>query len=353
MYFPESESKNGWKSLKNKKNINLEKLDIEINRQQVFFGNHPNSIVIIKDGCLVYEHNTFMTLPQSRFDVWSCTKSFTGLAWLLLLEEIRKDAKLKKPLIDLNTKVYRFLPKTFIKTDLRKKKITLHHLLSMTSGIPGESQGIFGLATKFNDGPFEFALGQCNNRYGKSISKLSHEPGKNWDYSDAGVAILSLLFFNIAKINIDEYLSEKILKPIGIENASWDLHGGGQYLGPYTSSHIGLHISSRDLSRFGFLLLNQGKWKHQQLIPSYIVKKLTTKSQNLNVNYGYQYWLNTDGRHWTDLPKNMFALEGYNSNRCYIFPQEKLIVTRVGAGPSEWNEQNFISNIYKVFYKKK
>ena len=102
----------------------------------------------------------------------------------------------------------------------------------------------------------------------KSISKLSHEPGKNWDYSDAGVAILSLLFFNIAKINIDEYLSEKILKPIGIENASWDLHGGGQYLGPYTSSHIGLHISSRDLSRFGFLLLNQGKWKHQQLIPS-------------------------------------------------------------------------------------
>ena len=62
--------------------------------------------------------------------------------------------------------------------------------------------------------------------------------------------------------------------------------------------------------------------------------------------------LNTDGRHWTDLPKNMFALEGYNSNRCYIFPQEKLIVTRVGAGPSEWNEQNFISKIYEIFYDK-
>ena len=351
MYFPESESKNGWKSIQNKKNINLEKLDIEINRQQVFFGNHPSSIVIIKDGCMVYEHNTFMSLPQSRFDVWSCTKSFTGLAWLLLLEEIRKEAKLKKSLIDLNTKVYRFLPKTFIQKDIRKKKITFHHLLSMTSGIPGESQGIFGLGTKFNNGPFEFALGQCNNRYGKSISKLAHEPGKYWDYSDAGVAILSLLFFNIAKINIHEYLNKKILKPIGIENASWDLHGGGKFLGPYTSSHIGLHISARDLSRFGFLLLNKGKWKDKQLIPSNIIKKLTTKSQNLNVNYGYQYWLNTDGRHWNNLPKQMFALEGYNSNRCYIFPTEKLIVTRIGAGPSEWNEQNFISNIYKIFKK--
>ena len=99
------------------------------------------------------------------------------------------------------------------------------------------------------------------------------------------------------------------------------------------------------------MLLNKGKWKNKQLIPSNIIKKLTTKSQNLNVNYGYQYWLNTDGRHWNNLPKQMFALEGYNSNRCYIFPTEKLIVTRIGAEPSEWNEQNFISNIYKIFKK--
>ena len=46
--------------------------------------------VIIKDGFLIKEHYSFMTLPGSRFDVWSCTKSFTGLAWLLLLEEIKK-----------------------------------------------------------------------------------------------------------------------------------------------------------------------------------------------------------------------------------------------------------------------
>ena len=69
--------------------------------------------------------------------------------------------------------------------------------------------------------------------------------------------------------------------------------------------------------------------------------------QKLNENYGYQFWLNTDGTHWLSLPKNMFALEGYNSNRCYIFPTEKIIVTRIGAGPSEWNEQNFITNIYR------
>ena len=40
---------------------------------------------------------------------------------------------------------------------------------------------------------------------GKSLDKLSSEPGKIWDYSDAGVAILSILFFTIAGQNIHEY----------------------------------------------------------------------------------------------------------------------------------------------------
>ena len=48
MYFPESESKNGWKSLKNKKNINLEKLDIEINRQQVFLEIIQTALLLLK-----------------------------------------------------------------------------------------------------------------------------------------------------------------------------------------------------------------------------------------------------------------------------------------------------------------
>ena len=69
MYFPESESKKGWRFLKNKKKINIEELNTEIKRQQVFFGNHPNSIVIIKDGFVVHEHNSFMTLPLSLIHI--------------------------------------------------------------------------------------------------------------------------------------------------------------------------------------------------------------------------------------------------------------------------------------------
>ena len=51
-----------------------------------------------------------MTLPGSRFDVWSCTKSFTGTAWGLLLEEGRKGTLPNNLKIDLDSPAYSFLP---------------------------------------------------------------------------------------------------------------------------------------------------------------------------------------------------------------------------------------------------
>jgi len=41
----------------------------------------------------------------------------------------------------------------------------------------------------------------------------------------------------------------------------------------------------------------------------------------------------------------MFALEEYNSNRCYVIPSKDMVVVRVGVGPNQWNEQLLISNI--------
>ena len=355
-YFPDREIEGGWRLIptdhsSKMANIDFNFIELEIKRQQLFFGNHPQSIVIIKDGYLVYENHSFMTLQQSRFDIWSCTKSFTGIAWMFLLEEIENNKSSKNLDIKLETPIYNFLPKDFIKNDSRKKNINLHHLLSMTSGLKGENNDIYGLVTGPQNGPFEFAIGKCENRYGKSVDILSSEPGKQWGYSDPAVALLSFVFFEITKKNIHEYLYEKLFRIIGIENASWDIHGGGNFLGPFTSSHVGLHISARDLSRFGYFMLKKGQWNNINILSSDYIDRATTKSQNLNSSYGYQFWINSDGLRWPSLPRDTYALEGYNSNRCYIIPSYDLIITRIGSGPSEWNEQNFVNNIFKSFKK--
>ena len=94
-YFPNTEPECGWRLIPVYKvskliNIDFNFIELEIKSQQLFFRNFPQTTVIIKDSYLIYENHGFVTLLQSRFDIWSSTKSFTGIAWVLLLDEIVK-----------------------------------------------------------------------------------------------------------------------------------------------------------------------------------------------------------------------------------------------------------------------
>ena len=242
-YFPLPESEGGWRLLDKEidksvaSNINYEQLNQAIEEYKLFFDNVASGVIVIKDGLLVKEHYSFMTLPGSRFDVWSCTKSFTGIAWGLLLEESKNGTLPNNIQVNLDSFAYSFLPDSFKITDKQKEKITIGHLLSMTSGIPGENQLIFGIPPRDNNGPFEHALGYQENRYGYKTDKLISEPGTFWDYSDPAIAHLSILFKIIMRREMHEYMQDKVFSRIGIENASWDVHGGGPFIGPHTSAH--------------------------------------------------------------------------------------------------------------------
>jgi hypothetical protein len=71
----------------------------------------------------------------------------------------------------------------------------------------------------------------------------------------------------------------------------------------------------------------------------------TQTSQDLNPAYGYTWWVNTKGARWPGLPRDMFALEGYRTNRCYIIPSLDLVVARVGSGPTTWDEPGLIGSV--------
>jgi len=176
-YFPQPESGGGWRFFdQNNTNsildVDFDLLNVAVEEYQHFFDNVASGIVIIKNGYIIKEHYSFMTLPGSRFDVWSCTKSFTGIAWGLLLEESKNGLLPNNAEVKLDSLAYSFLPESFKVTDKLKEKITIGHLLSMTSGIPGEGQSTFGITPKINSGPFEHALGYQESRYGKKQTSL-------------------------------------------------------------------------------------------------------------------------------------------------------------------------------------
>jgi len=352
-YYPPPESKGGWRWLERSDKVRAiagmdpEKLDLVRQREEFLHSGHSWGIVIIRRGYLVREFYTFNVLVPTRFDIWSGTKSFTGTAWGLLLEDSRRNRLPGGRHVEMRSPAYAYIPEGHPLTDPRKERITIRHLLTMTSGIAGESVGVIGIPTATEDGPFEHALGQSPNRYGKWTDKLRADPGTRWDYSDPAFAHLALAFVNISGQEMSEYLKERVFDPIGVEGLSWDVQGGSGHIGPHTNAHTGIHVSARELARFGYLMLQDGVWEGQRLLPKWWVDLSTTTSQDLNPAYGYTWWVNTQGTRWPGVPQDAFALMGYRSNYCCIVPSLDLVITRVGTGPpvAEGHSQGLLSSI--------
>ena len=354
-YYPPPERNGGWQWLKSPEEVRAiggmdpRKLDLACEYNAHF----PNSsgVVIIRNGYLVAEWYENSTLTTTRFDIWSCTKSFTGTAYGLLFEDVRQGRLPADKAVDLDTPAYAFIPEGYPLTDPRKEHITFRHLLTMTSGIPGEKTGIAAIPTDTGIGPFEAALGRFPVKArrwpsGRWTNKLSAEPGTQWDYSDPAMAHLALAFYHITGREMSDFLQERVFGPIGIQNLVWDMQGvGAGFIGPHTNAHTGIHICARELARFGYLMLRKGTWNDQQIVPSWWVELSTQSSQDLNPSYGFTWWVNTQGTCWPGIPSDAFACMGYHSNKCYVIPSLDMVVARVGSGPCYWDESVFINRI--------
>lgn len=356
-YYPPPESMGEWRyaedddQVRDVTGMDPDKLDLVLQSQAFHYGGDQWSVVIIRHGYLVREYHTFNIPIPTRFNIWSGTKSFTGTAWGLLLEVSRRNELPKGGKVELDSPAYPFIPDGYPLTDSRKEHITIRHLLTMTSGVAGHSTGCVGMPMEKGQGAFEHVLGRCPNRHGYWSDTLAADPGTHWEYSDLGLQHLSLAFANIMGVEMRDYMQERVFAPIGIEELSWNLLGGRGFIGPHTNGDSGIYISSRELARFGYLALHNGVWDGKQLIPAWWMELATKTSQSMNPNYGYTWWVNSEGTSWPNLPmmaglpRDAFALRGYNANNCYVIPSLDLVVARVGMGPVGWNDQGLIGAI--------
>lgn len=162
---------------------------------QMFMG----SVLVAEDGKVIFSKSYGMAdlewsvpnSPTTRFNIASMTKQFTA-ASILLLED---RGKLKTD--DL---VKKYLPEAPASWD----KITIYHLLTHTSGIPGDAAEYEpGTPDKlvFNDKPLDF------------------QPGERWAYTNLGYIVLGYLLERISGQTYEEFVQENIFKPLGMKDS--------------------------------------------------------------------------------------------------------------------------------------
>jgi CubicO group peptidase (beta-lactamase class C family) len=161
------------------------------------------------------------------------------------------------------------------------------------------------------------------------------EPDTHYEYNDVRINRLALSLLRVFRKPLPDVLREEIMNPIGASN-TWQFHG-------YANSNViidgktmpsvtggtrwggGLWINTRDHARFGYLFLRRGQWGNRRILSENWVKMATTRGR-LEPDYGYLWWLNTDGKAWPAAPRTAFAAQGAGSNTVWIDPEHDLVV---------------------------
>lgn len=191
------------------KTVKIDQLATAFNRMQLFEG----SLLVASKGKVLFSKsyglaNREWNLPntvQTKFRIASLTKLFTAV----LIMQLKQAGKL-----DLQAPVTRYLPGYRSQAGNR---ITIHHLLTHTSGIPDYTSkpDFFSALSKRNYSPIEFVNSFCSG-------EPEFEPGTKFSYCNSGYYILGAVIEAITGNPYAEVLKSRVLDVAGMRNSGMD-----------------------------------------------------------------------------------------------------------------------------------
>lgn len=141
--------------------------------------------------------------PDTKFHLGSITKQFTAMA-IMQLEE--------KGLLNVENSLSKYIPDY-----PNGRKITIHHLLTHTSGIPDY---INDDKTYDDISRLYHSADQIVNRF--KNKPLEFQPGTRYEYSNSGYVLLSIIIEKVSGKKYNDYLAENIFRPLGMNNTGYD-----------------------------------------------------------------------------------------------------------------------------------
>lgn len=297
------------------------------------YDGRPGIVVLAsKDGQVVFRNHYGManlekSLPLSTdmiFEIGSMTKQFTSTAVLQLVEQ---------GLVRLDDPIQKYVPYFPEKAHT----VTIHHLLSQTSGIPEffdvDEDEFHILNTKHTP---EELIAYYKDR------PLNFVPGSQFEYSNSNYPLLGVVIESVSQLPLSAYFEQALFGPLGMANTSlWYQQEAENAtpipLGYRRNQHHDLVRSppvtgSTVYAAGGIVstLADLNKWNQELASPTIlskkIIKQLTKENKTLNndkTGYGYGFFIeNFAGYRSIQHGGNMY---GFTSTGMYL-PKAEVFV---------------------------
>jgi CubicO group peptidase (beta-lactamase class C family) len=296
-------------------------------------GQHLHSIVVTRNGYLVAEAYNQDVNKDAKQHIFSATKSITSALTGIALDE----GKVK----GLTQTLYDIFPDWIaFNTNEMRRQITIGELLTMTSSIHWNNDNEFSTNTMMATQIWpQFVISQ----------PLDDVPGKVYTYSNGDAILAGAALEKLVGEPLSDYANRKLFQPLGIKDVDWATDPSG-----VTNGAWGIHMTTREMAKFGFLYLHNGLWDGKQLVPKdwvsqsiapYMVQESPEGDKR---GYGFFWWMRAlNKKDDIKIENEMYSAIGSGGQRIAIVPKYNLVIAITGNNMEDafFSDDLIVNNI--------
>lgn len=291
-----------------------------------------HAMMVVKDGKVIYEKYDTGHDEDELHIMWSVSKTFTATA----IGFAQQDGLLSLDdcILDFFDNEKPLNPSQWL------KQMTIKDLLTMSSGFQddfiGRSRG---------DLDFDWASETL-------MSPIMFEPGTMFHYNSMDSYLLSVIVSKVTGLKMDEYLAQKLFRPLGIDRYEWKVSPQG-----YSAGGWGLYLNLESMAKMGQFFLNKGTWNGKRLLDeSWFDEAMSVQikpwqgrmtAEEAEARYKYDEWQQGYGYQMWACTHGAYRLDGAWGQYVIIVPEKNLVVACQAHNP---DGNRFIQSVWNNIY---
>ena len=302
--------------------------DKKMSWKDAFDANYTDGVMVLHHGKVVYERYDGCLDAHTLHGAMSVTKSLTGLLGEVLVAEGK---------LDENARVDSVIP------ELKASAFgdaTVRQVMDMTTALdysedyadPNAEVWTYAKAGSPLPPPAGYTGPRSYFDYLQTVKKKG-EHGAAFGYKTVNADTLGWLIARSTGKSVAQELSERIWTRLGTEREAF-----------YTVDSIGtpfagggFNATLRDMARLGQMMLNDGRWGDEQIVPSEAIahirhggKKDTFAKADYKLlpgwSYGSMWWVSNDDH-------GAYAARGVHGQTIWIDPKADMVIVRFASHP--------------------
>ena len=297
--------------------------------------NELHGLMVVKDGKVIYEKYDTGHDADELHVLWSASKTFTATA----IGFAQQDG-----LLSVDDCILDYLEEEAPENPSEwLRSITIEDLLVMSSGFDSSSGSTRGRTHKGAE--FDWAIDAL-------ASPIIFEPGTMFRYNSMDSYLLSVIVSKVTGLKMDEYLEQKLFKPLGIDRYEWKKSPQG-----YPAGGWGLYLNLESMAKMGQFFLNKGTWNGKRLLDeSWFDEAMSVQikpwqgrmtAEEAEARYKYDEWQQGYGYQMWACTHGAYRLDGAWGQYVIIVPEKNLVVACQAHNP---DGNRFIQSVWNNIY---